>query len=855
MRRWGTREQRALAFATFVFLVLWASGTVGWLIAEPRISRWEALYRALQMFSLNWTAPEKGVPALLQFARFAQPAFTLLAFAATLSGQLRLIFRTLWSLNAEQVTILGYGVAGKAAAERFRASRPDVRIVALDHSVTEADHRAARRHGVELIECDVLDKEARDRFAIGLERGREVVIACGSDQANLSLLDELGTELTGREKPVRLWPHLQSHPLAERLRESYGKLDERAPVVEFVEVADYAAQAVLLAHPLVLEARAAGLPRVHAVIHGFDDFGWLAVEQVLLNGVFPAPTLALPRITVVTDAPARARADWNARHPGLARSMDVRFLDPGDGAIGWADADDPLLTSIERELPPSIHIFAGIDSEQALAAALALRDGMRRGVRTVAPIAVRSDHRRLTGGDLAEPSGVMQLRLTIVDGYDTPVSAFGIIGGVLEARAQSFHAAYARGGDAPPFDRLPHSQRLSNRRAAFHLLEKLRLLGFEQALPIDRVYRIAPAGLGWLRALPAEELEALDRLENVRWRTDRLIEGWRAGPRNSERRLRDGLEGDLTAIPALSAAERAKDRSQLDDFLAGRAERSSKDGGAPRVVDFGWEGPPPRWEWSSQVWLAFDPTAVAWPPPAPGVAPRLRLLVPPLLSGGTDADRDAAGVRGALARCAADILAHAPAGARLRFARAAAHPWNWLAPDEEGRIDGATLPRFVVGFTGHRDPARLGDPDRLAAALREELGAAIPAGTELVTGLAAGGDALMVGLWRELGLGPVTGIVPYRDARGPSAGPDPEDRVPDELLRLCASVEDSGAPPGASDEERHIAVADAILARATLLVAVSDGANGGAGGVEDIVRRMRARGGLVRYIVPAAPAS
>ena len=69
-----------------------------------------------------------------------------------------------------------------------------------------------------------------------------------------------------------------------------------------------------------------------------------------------------------------------------------------------------------------------------------------------------------------------------------------------------------------------------------------------------------------------------------------------------------------------------------------------------------------------------------------------------------------------------------------------------------------TLPRFVVGFTGHRDARRLGDLERLCARLRAELPATVPAGTELVSGLADGGDALMVRLWRELDLGPVTGI-------------------------------------------------------------------------------------------------
>jgi hypothetical protein len=846
MTGWGTREQRTLAALTTTFVALWVLGTVAWRQAEPDLTWPELIYRALQMFSLNFTTPANGVPPLLDVARFAQPTFTILAFAASLSAQLRLALRALFALRREQITILGYGVAGKAAAERFRQRCPDARIVALDRSVSEADQRAARHHGVELIECDVLDKEARKRFVIGIRRSHEIVVACGTDQTNLSLLDELRRELAGLSHAVRLWLHLGSHRLAERLRETYGTSDAAALAVEFVEVADHAAQAVLLTHALVPEARAAGLQRVHVVIHGFDDFSWVCVEQVLLNGIFPAPTLAPPRVTVVTDAADAARAAWQARHPGLEREADVVFVDGGGRAIGWADASDALLQRIEAAEPPTLHIFAGEDSDAALIEALALRDGMRRGARTVAPIVVRSDHRRFTGSDLADTSGVLQLRLTIVDGFDTPASAFGIIGRVLEDRARAFHTAYAAHHAAPAFDRMPHSQRLSNRRAAFHLLEKLRLLGFEQAMPCDATFGIGGDGLAWLRALPATTLEELDRLEHVRWRTDRLIEGWRAGPRNRERRLRDGLQADPRRYAELDAAERSKDRSQLDDFIA-QADGGG-DGNGTRIAGFEWEGAPPVWSRSPQLALGFS-QPIVWPTAGPGAISRLRVLVPPLPPGGSGADSDADEARAALTACGAALLADAPAGSRVRFVRAAAHPWDWLPPDPAGHVDGVTLPRFVVGFAGHRHVERLGDVVALEARLRDELARLVPPGTTLVSGLASGGDTLMVRLWHEMGLGSIVGVVPYQDERGPALEIDAP--VDPDLARLCTTVE---LPPLAADAdatERHVAVAETILQRATLLIVVSDGVNGGPGGVEDTVARRRARGGLLRYISTA----
>ena len=165
MSQLGTRE-RALAALILLFLAPRALGTAGWRQAAPELDWSEAVYRGLQMFSLNFTEPPGNiVPWELQVARFAEPAFTVVAFAATVSTQLRLIFRSLIARRAEQVTIIGYGVSGKAAAEQFRGTLPAARLVALDYSVNSADHHAARRHGIELIECDALDADARRSYA------------------------------------------------------------------------------------------------------------------------------------------------------------------------------------------------------------------------------------------------------------------------------------------------------------------------------------------------------------------------------------------------------------------------------------------------------------------------------------------------------------------------------------------------------------------------------------------------------------------------------------------------------------------------------------------------------------------
>ena len=74
---------------------------------------------------------------------------------------------------------------------------------------------------------------------------------------------------------------------------------------------------------------------------------------------------------------------------------------------------------------------------------------------------------------------------------------------VLEGFARSVHADYqALGGGGPGFDDVAESLRVSNRRAAYHFVQKLKLLGFEDAAPVDASLGIGKQGRDWLTQIP-----------------------------------------------------------------------------------------------------------------------------------------------------------------------------------------------------------------------------------------------------------------------------------------------------------------------------------------------------------------
>lgn len=139
----------------------------------------------------------------------------------------------------------------------------------------------------------------------------------------------------------------------------------------------------------------------------------------------------------------------------------------------------------------------------------------------------------------------------------------------LESNAAYIHESYRQhqlrhqpnplgSSSNQPWDALPETYRLANRRAGDHLPIKLASLGC-YVQPCKRLVLDTSINLngnsGYM--LP------LARLEHRSWRYERLLDGWRYAPqRNDQQRLHPSLV--LWHDPRLSEAEKAKDLEQIE---------------------------------------------------------------------------------------------------------------------------------------------------------------------------------------------------------------------------------------------------------------------------------------------------
>lgn len=283
--------------------------------------------------------------------------------------------------------------------------------------------------------------------------------------------------------------------------------------------------------------------------------------------------------------PAASR--WRFEDPDVVEyAVNAEFLDLGTGLSAPASVERLL----ERVVPPAgPAVRAGIvvafeDERRSFLSAVRLRESLRRALPDGTPAAPLPIYVYLP-----TDTGLTGL-LASEDAAGTclPLHAFGSVGAVagyrrvvqpeLRTMAACFHRAYSDLGsparrpetmgvrleiDQDPvrplsaeadeaFSELRPDFRFSNEQAAAHVDIKLDAIG----------YRRVASGPGDSSpvVLSERDQELLARMEHNRWMAERLVAGWRHGPRDDRRRLRPAFRpwDRLT-----DTAERAKDLQQI----------------------------------------------------------------------------------------------------------------------------------------------------------------------------------------------------------------------------------------------------------------------------------------------------
>jgi hypothetical protein len=309
--------------------------------------------------------------------------------------------------------------------------------------------------------------------------------------------------------------------------------------LEFFNIFENGARAILTTYPAFEETGPAPSPPVHLLIVGLGRLGESLAVRAVRNwrALHPAAEARLD-LTIVDKAAKQKTESLLLRYPQIPKicaihpvEIDIyspefqraEFLLAAGNAREVTTAyicfDDDLcglhaaLTLLERSRERPIPIIVRMQQEEGLAILLRSRDAENRGFKNLHPFGF----------------------LDLVCKTDL------LLGGTYEILARTIHEDYVRkqekAGQTPqtnpsmaPWEKLSENLKESNRRQADHIGVKLRAVGCSIAPLTDWD--------GESFTFSVEEVEKLARLEHDRWCAERSREGWRyaPGPKNLEQK-------------------------------------------------------------------------------------------------------------------------------------------------------------------------------------------------------------------------------------------------------------------------------------------------------------------------------
>ncbi len=491
----------------------------------------EAVYMSLQLFTL-----ESGVScdapwdSSLNFARYLAVitvGFALIQ-AVYVFFRRRMRSRKLRRIK-NHVVICGLGFKGFHLAKEFLDR--GTRVVAIEQDETnrfklsiEEEDRGHVIRGNALTPGILLKA--------GVENARDLLAGTENDVTNIGVVNVLEGLPIGRFPPCRV------HVVDERLKQmliDHRLFSESGPIkARMFNQNENAARYVFNRFPpdRSVNVRSTDDPPLHILIVGFGRLAQCLLLQAARSGHYA--NLKKLIVTIVDAAPRIGDLpleDRGARfcslYPGIDEIVDVRFHpDPVERM-----ASDNF-HKLEEDAP-----FAAVYScMENNAENLNLGKRLRRRIkRRETPIVIRLTPYSGLGG-MIEWTGknihVVELDLKVC-------SERAIIRDEEQndRLAKAFHEDYLRhardeGWFKPeqerfnPWNTLKRTYREANRRAAEHMLIKLRAIGYD-TVGVDPAEEIR---------MTEEDAQRLARMEKERWTADRRLDGWVYGETRDDAR-------------------------------------------------------------------------------------------------------------------------------------------------------------------------------------------------------------------------------------------------------------------------------------------------------------------------------
>jgi hypothetical protein len=506
-----------------------------WAAQGAARSGWDRLYLTLQLFTLESGSVSGALPWQLQVARLLAPAvaaYTAVRAIAIIFGEQ--LERLRIRLRRNHVVISGLGRKGLLLAKSLR-ERGD-QVVLIEEDAENDLIGAARGYGALVLVGDARDLQVLRRA--GVRRARHLVALAGDDGANAEIAVQARRLVEGRGWPLSCLVHVVDPQLCELLRmQEIGRADEKPLRLDFFNVFESGARALLSAHPALNVAGEGEPPRAHVVVVGLGQFGehlvvraardWRAAHALAKDGL---------RVTIIDQRARSLTESVCARHPWLA---GVCRLEPREMLIESREFSEArfLFDSGGRVAVSTVYVCLD-DDALGLATALALHPHVKAHR---VPIVVRMAHGAGLaslldqGSDRQEFAGLHAFGL-----LDRMCSPDLLFAGAYEVIARAMHEEYLleqyrrgvtrkQNPNVVPWEELSEELRESNRDQAAHTGVKLA------AVHCDLEPLIDPD------AEPVEfdepgEVELLAEMEHERWRARLERMGWKRGERGLPKR-------------------------------------------------------------------------------------------------------------------------------------------------------------------------------------------------------------------------------------------------------------------------------------------------------------------------------
>ena len=524
------------AFALAAFLL----GFVGFsrffsALGEPR-SPWDVLYLTLQLFVLESGSVWGPVPWELQVGRLLAPAVA--GYAAV--GALALLFREQFHrlrgrFFRRHVIICALGRKGFLLTKSLRARGE--RVIVIEEDAENDRMETAREHGAIVLVGDARDPRMLQKA--GAIRARHLVSVSGEDGVNAEVAVQARSLVSGRRtSPLHCLVHVVDSDLCNLLRmQEIGRRKEGPFCLDFFNVFEGGARALLKEFPIQEHPEDPSVSECRMVVVGLGRFGENLIQQAARQWRREREETKIALSVVVVDQDATARVDaLLGRYPWLAQICRFEAVNVSTESRTFAEA--PFLFD-DQGAPMMSFVFICVDDDsRGISAGLTLH---RRLKHTGIPIVVRTAHGQGLASLLREDR--------IHAGEYSNLYAFGLLehtcnpdllfAGANEVLARAMHEDYVedqdRLGQTPetnpvmvPWEDLGDGARESNRAQAAHIGVKLAAVGCDLSPLVD-----------WDAerfAFDPGELELLARMEHDRWVEERRRDGWKLGPRKSDKK-------------------------------------------------------------------------------------------------------------------------------------------------------------------------------------------------------------------------------------------------------------------------------------------------------------------------------